>query len=171
MYSSNPIPVMSKSGSSQRKPVFQEYKPIFPLPIDGGRSDSTKMGTTSASSYGRAVKQDPTAANLNAQNYVNGKIYKRVKGANAMELVEDTAGKQQVKSAYADYDNQKKQLDDLIVVVKRERKAVSHLRKGALETLKKWADAQDDYNREVRGARTRMEIWEANQRLIKQNAA
>ena len=80
-----------------------------------------------------------------------------------MELVSHTEGRLQVKSALASHDSTRRQLEDLITVMKRERKAVSHLRKDPLETLKKWANSQDDYK--ARQARTRMEIWESTYKL------
>ena len=82
-----------------------------------------------------------------------------------MELVPHTEGRLQVKSALANHDSTRRQLDDLITVLKRERKAVSHLRKDALETLKTWGNPQDDYSHEARQTRTRMEIWESTYKL------
>ena len=129
-------------------------KPIFPLPIDGSRRSSQLSTSVDSIGY-KSLPPAQKEFDINATNYHVGKIYKPVIGKNAMELVDNVEEKKKIKSAFDDFDAQQKHLNDLITKIKTERQQTSMLRQGSLETLRKWANAQDSYNTTVKWARAR----------------
>ena len=81
--------------------------------------------------------------------YMKNKIYVRVAGSNAIQLVEDKAYERRVDKAETEHDRTQEYLADMIDRVKHAKHDVHELREGIAETQEVWDKGHREFHNEM----------------------